>query len=445
MNEIKITEEMSKALELIENTNQHVFITGKAGTGKTTFLHYLVRNASKVAVVAASTGIAAINARGTTLHRLFRIPFGVYTPGETPKGSLTKAARELLAAIDILIIDEVSMVRPDVLDFVDARLRKVRKSEEPFGGVQLVMFGDLFQLPPVVIKNEKAILKNFYDGVYFFDAKAFEQKGFNVIELNQIFRQSDPKFINILNNVRTYNITEEDIEELGGLRDKAVSDNFTDKHIHLCTHRVDVDKINKTLLGEASHKFEVEFSKEFDPRQAPCDETLSLRVGARVMTLVNNSKEQYSNGSLGSVVSINDDAVVVSLDSGREVKVEKYTWEQYEYELKDGKVVQAPKGTCTQFPLALAWAITIHKSQGLTFDNVVIHTKGVFCPGQIYVALSRCTSMEGIASDTFITKKYIIPDEDLLAFEKAYRATGNYFGETTKLLMIRKRPRSGLT
>lgn len=430
-----ITDEMKKAIELIETTNESVYITGKAGTGKTTFLKWLVANCNKKFVVAASTGIAAINAGGVTLHSLLNIPFGVHNPNSSINQGYIPAKMELMNTIDALIIDEICMVRPDTIDYIDQKLRRYRDNDEPFGGVQIIMFGDLYQLPPVVTNNEKDILLQFYRGVYFFYAHVFRKYGFHIIELNHIFRQSDPRFIEILNHIRSYQITQDDIDDLEEIRDRHLSEDYNNKYIHICTYRKDVQRINEELLGTPSHTYYAIIEKDFNLQSAPCDRKLSLRVGARVMMLVNDKAHVYCNGSLGVVVALNDKTIQVKLDNGCTVAVERCEWSAQEYKMKDGKIVSEVKGTCKQFPLTLAWAITIHKSQGLTFDNIVIHAKGVFCPGQIYVALSRCTSLEGIVSDVFIDQRHILPDKELLAFEKAYKTTGHIFNRDTYKLM----------
>lgn len=430
-----ITDEMKQAIELIENSNECLYITGKAGTGKTTFLKHIITSCNKKFVVTASTGIAAINAGGVTLHSLLNIPFGVHDPNSAIRMGFNPNKIELMNNIDALIIDEISMVRPDTIDYIDQKLRIYRNSEEPFGGVQIIMFGDLYQLPPVVTSNEKDILLQFYRGAYFFYAHVFRKCGFHIIELNHIFRQSDPRFIEILNNIRSYKITQEDIDDLEELRDKRVSESYNNKYIHICSYRKDVQRINEDLLGTATHTYYAIVEKDFNLNSAPCDRKLMLRVGARVMMLVNDKFQIYCNGSLGVVVSLDDKVVTVKLDNGCTIAVERCEWYAYEYRMKDGKITSEIKGTCKQFPLTLAWAITIHKSQGLTFDNIVIHTQGVFCPGQIYVALSRCTTLEGIVSDVFIDRRHILPDKELLAFEKAYKANDNIFNRETYKLM----------
>lgn len=434
-----ITDEMKRAIDLIEGTNEPLYITGKAGTGKTTLLKYIVSSVTrKRFIITAPTGVAAINAGGVTLHSFFRIPFGCLND-ETELGGLPKRAIKIINSLDAIIIDEVSMVRPDVLDFIDRKLRKYRVSDQPFGGIQLIMFGDLYQLPPVVKAEEERILQTYYSGTYFFNAHAFKNTGFHVVSLNHIFRQSDPKFVNILNNIRSYKLSMEDMEDLAELKRKGASADFESDAIHICTHKKDVQKINDTLLGTSTHTFKAVIKDKFNPSAAPCDTELKLRVGARVMMLVNNREAGYCNGTICTVEDfVKEDGVEkieVRLSDGRLIRVGTYEWEANEYKLEKDKIETVKVGSCTQYPLTLAWAITIHKSQGLTFDKIIVHSKHTFCPGQIYVALSRCTSMEGVVLDTFITPKHIHPDEDLLKFEQALEQTGGEFTvETYKML-----------
>ena len=432
---MELTGEMKKAVELIENTDNCVYITGKAGTGKTTFLKYLAKYCNKKCVIAASTGIAAVNAEGVTLHSLFKIPYGIYEPKSTIKDKLNPNKIALLQAIDTLIIDEISMVRPDTIDFIDKRLRVCRGCNKPFGGVQVVMFGDLFQLPPVVVKNEKDILRVFYKGVYFFYARAFQECGFHIVELNHIFRQTNPRFVEILNNMRSYQLTSEDVEDLEAIRNKKLSDSFDNKYVHICSHRRDVQAINDKLLGDPTHTYNATIQEDFNSNAAPCDQKLLLRVGARVMMLVNDKNHAYCNGSLGVVTELSKDYIKVQLDSGNTVLVTRHEWTAQEYKIEKGQIVSEIKGTCSQFPVTLAWAITIHKSQGLTFDNVAIHSKGIFAPGQMYVALSRCRTLEGLVSDVFIGHRHVIPDKELLAFETAYKQNGYIFNSNTLKIM----------
>lgn len=422
-----LTEEMSRAFSIIENTTDNLFITGKAGTGKTTFLKYIVEHTHKNIIVAASTGIAAINAGGVTLHRLFNIPLELSGPLTPIKGRLYHDKKQLFESLDTLIIDEVSMVRPDVLDFVDRRLRLYRMNQLPFGGVQVIFFGDLFQLPPVIKKAEKVVLSQWYKGNYFFHARCLRECGFQIIELSQVFRQHDQRFVNILNRIREYQLLPMDIADLSALRDNKGSKTYDSNAIHICSLRRDAEKINNDMIGKCTHVFDASFSGQFNPKNAPCDQRLKLREGARVMTLVNDADQGFYNGSMGTVTWIAPDKVGVLLDTGTEVEVTEHTWTDHEYIVQGGHVISRNIGSCSQIPLALGWAITIHKSQGLTFDNIIVHCPYAFAPGMLYVALSRCTSMEGIITDFFISKRSIIVDKELEAFNTATKNSGNYY------------------
>jgi len=285
-------------------------------------------------------------------------------------------------------------------------------------------------LPPVTKKQEREILSDFYDGFFFFNALVFKRTGFHIVELTKIFRQTEPEFINVLNNIRNYQVTSDELDLLSELKDRKISSSYDNEYIHICTHKADVEKINADKLGEQEiRNYDIVIKDKFPESSIPCDLHLKLRVGARVMSLVNDSLKGYYNGMLGIVTALEDNVITVRMDNGRTIKFERYTWSNTQYTLKDNEIVKEEIGSCTQFPLTLAWAITIHKSQGLTFDKIIIHVSHTFCPGQLYVALSRCRTLEGIVSDAFITKQMIIPEYALIDFERAYKSEGNYYGK----------------
>lgn len=429
MKDIILTDEMQKVMDIVEKGDANIFVTGKAGSGKTTFLKYLIENTKKNCIVTAPTGVAAINAGGVTLHSLFCIPFGPITPYDRLDFKFNKWKKELIRRLDVLIIDEISMVRPDVLDTVDRKLRMICEDSEPFAGKQVVMFGDLFQLPPVVKSDERKLLSAYYDDFYFFNARVWKNTGFNVVELTKIFRQSDQAFINVLNRIRNYEVTSEELDVLSELKNREVYDDFKGEHIHICTHRKDVEAINNKELGiNGVMQFNSSIRDKFPNSSMPCDAHLKLRVGARVMALTNDTQKGYYNGMLGQVIFMTPDVITARMDNGATVKFERHTWKNMQYVLEGDKIKKTEIGSCTQFPLTLAWAITIHKAQGLTFDKIALHVSKTFCPGQLYVALSRCRTLEGIVSDAFITKKMVIPEYALMDFEREYKQNGDWYG-----------------
>lgn len=435
MKDMIITDEMQKVMDLITGTKEHVFVTGKAGTGKTTFLRRLAqecRELGKQYAVTAPTGVAAIHARGMTLNSLLCIPFGPKLPKSKLDHYFSTAKTEMLLQLDVLIIDEVSMVRCDMMDTVDRQLRWVRESDEPFGGVQVVMFGDLYQLPPVVKSEDMDILKRAYTDFYFFNAVVWQKCGFHVVELTRIFRQTDTRFVDLLNNVRTYSVTADDLDTLGELKDKTMCNTYDNGFIHICTHKKDVERINSEMLGEYEAAYHALIRDQFPESSAPCDLYLPLRKGARVMSLINDLEKGCFNGMLGYVEKLGDKKVEVKMDNGRHITFEPYKWTNIQYVVKNDEIEAREIGSCTQIPLRLAWAITIHKSQGLTFDKVAVHIAKTFCPGQLYVALSRCRTLEGIVSDAYVTRRMIIPEYALTDFERAYKAEDGWYGHREK-------------
>ena len=406
----------------INQTDQSIFLTGKAGTGKTTLLHKIVKETYKQTVIVAPTGIAALNAGGVTIHSFFQLPFGGFIPDfnfnaealsyvklET-KATLMRhfkmnaTRKAIIRNMELLIIDEVSMLRADLLDAMDWTLRNVRQTNKPFGGVQVLFIGDLLQLPPVAKNEEWQYLSKYYNGIFFFHAHVIKEKPLVYIELEKVYRQENTDFIKILNNLRNNTITQEDVKVLN----KHVHQGFTpedkDDYITLTTHNNDADRINKTALSKLdtrSVKYDAEITGNFPDHLTPIDAILELKVGAQVMFVKNDSSpsKEYYNGKMGKIVGLDEDEIKVSFpDENKTIIVDKFEWNNIKYNLNaaTGEIDESVLGTFVHFPLKLAWAITVHKSQGLTFEKAVIDISKVFLPGQAYVALSRLRSLEGL-------------------------------------------------
>src|SRR5215213_522006 len=434
-----------KAIAFVNQTSKHLFLTGKAGTGKTTFLKYIKENSFKRLAVVAPTGVAAINAGGVTIHSFFQLPFGPFIPTqknnwEVFNGNvnnqhslfknlrLSGAKRDLLRELDLLIIDEVSMVRADMLDAVDAVLRHVRRQPLiPFGGVQMLYIGDLFQLPPVIKNDEWDVLKEYYDSPFFFNAKAVKQAFPVYIELKKIYRQTDTTFIHILNNIRNNNCTREDLEQLHEHYKPAFAPAKEENYITLTSHNEKADLINRRelqKLGGKAYSYKAEISGEFYDRSFPAEEILHLKVGAQIMFIRNDKGEfrRFFNGKIGIVKNIFDDKIYISFPNETDTLVlEKETWQniKYNYNKDSDKIEEEELGTFRQYPIRLAWAITIHKSQGLTFDKAIIDAGASFAPGQVYVALSRLTSLQGLVLHSRIQPNCISTDARVLDFVKS--------------------------
>lgn len=448
--QIKHTEEFDLAYRFVTETDKNIFLTGKAGTGKTTFLKYLRTKSVKQAAVAAPTGVAAINAQGVTLHSLFQLPLGIIIPEESSELNLreikdhpllskirySRQKLELLRTLELLIIDETSMVPSYIVDAVDTILRYVRrKSFLPFGGVQVLFIGDLYQLPPVVKNEDWEILKNFYSSIFFFDSHVLHDNAPVIIELKEIFRQHDDKFIEVLNGIRNNNISE---ENFGILNSKLVR-NFTprdkDGYIILTTHNYQSDKINKSKLIELNDKtytFHAEVKGEFPEHNFPAESELMLKKGAQVMFLKNDSEgKQYFNGKIGFIADLGTDYIKVKSENDPyNIEVKKCEWQNIRYKLtpETGKIEEEILGSFIQFPLRLAWAITIHKSQGLTFDKVIVDAERAFAVGQVYVALSRCTSLEGLILKSPVYMNFLGAHEEFILWRN-----DNYENNITEL------------
>ncbi|MBC6996420.1 AAA family ATPase [Neolewinella lacunae] len=420
--------ELDLAFKYVSQTRRHIFLTGKAGTGKTTFLHRVRKEIPKRMAVVAPTGVAAINARGVTIHSLFQLPFGVIPPNGVKERSrrFNKEKLRLIQSLDLLVIDEISMVRADVLDAIDEVLRRLRQSSDPFGGLQLLMIGDLHQLPPVVRDEEVRELNKYYRTTYFFGSRALEKARPVNIQLTKIFRQSDANFINLLNRVRDRQLDTPLLQRLNERFRANFAPPDEEGYITLSSHNWTAREINAQKLGTLPtelHIFSATVSGVFPESMYPNSSTLEFRVGAQVMFNKNDTIDQaYFNGKIGRIESIEEGIIAVRCPGEDELlHVGAVTWQNIKYELNPStkKVEENVIGTYTQHPLKLAWAITIHKSQGLTFDKVIIDAADAFAHGQVYVALSRCRTFEGIVLRTRIEDQSVKTDAVVSAYSHA--------------------------
>jgi len=413
-------------LDFLKSTNQPVFLTGKAGTGKTTLLKYIRETTEKNYAIVAPTAVAAINAGGVTLHSFFQIPFGPIIPDMETTDDVRYSVEKikLLKCLELLIIDEISMVRADVLDYIDIALRKTKAINRPFGGVQVLMIGDLYQLSPIA-HDAWHILKNYYSSPYFFDSRAILANELITFQLDNVYRQSDPTFLDILNGIRENTLSGELLAKLNERYDENLTDIRREEYITLTTHNNQVTQINQEYLEKLEGKtfqFTAKVTGDFPKDAYPVDEVLELKIGARVMFIKNDSsgKKLFYNGKAAVVKAIDGDTIKVAFDNDTsELEIDREEWQNVKYNLDgENKINEVNTGSFTQFPFKLAWAITVHKSQGLTFDKAIVDVSSSFTHGQAYVALSRCRSLEGLILKSPVKPENIITDDKVIRFTK---------------------------
>lgn len=433
--------EFYNAAEFVRHTNKLVYLTGKAGTGKTTFLKFIKDTTDKNTVILAPTGVAAINAGGVTIHSFFQIPFGPFVPNDSrlrTKATGTENKEtiyttfkysedkiKIIQNLDVLIIDEISMVRADMLDVIDKILGVFRqKPYLPFGGVQVILIGDTFQLPPIADNDQWRILSQFYKTPFFFSSKVIEKNTPIYIELKKIYRQNEQEFIDLLNRVRVSQVTPKDFETLNTKYNPDFPSNGSD-YIILATHNNIVNETNLTklnLLETELFTYKANETGTFPDKHKPTDHYLKLKVGAQIMFIKNDTGEykRYYNGKIGKIKELQESSIIVGFDDDSEVEVERAEWNniKYTYDKKQKKIIEEIIGTFEQFPIRLAWAITVHKSQGLTFEKVIADLSRAFAPGQVYVALSRCTSFNGLILKTQLSNYTIKTDPRVIEFAK---------------------------